>query len=137
MNKILWDPIKPRQYFESQAMYDWLTRDLPMFFSYWYVPQHGDSNNDSYLEIKKYLANDAVERERELNNKCNENMELIIASMDEKLREFFKLKAGETREEKKLLSGIHLKYCNELMKICQLHTHMNHELSPDNPTRGT
>lgn len=116
-------PLVKRQYYDGQAMRDWLLNELPVFFSDWYVPIKNQDNclKKIITHLEKHDTNckehpNKKADPKKLVNDWRGNIKFIVAAMDEKIATLF--------EPEKCASDVrktHKKYLEELCKNYKFH----------------
>lgn len=121
-------PARSRRHFDSQAMLDWLVEQLPMFFSYWYVPTADTTESSHHFgKIITFLKGSENPDERRLAEKWLENIAFIVAAMDENLAKLFEPEPGAMEKgekgdhEKEMRRQAHKEYLETLSGLCGLH----------------
>ena len=105
---------------------EWFQLDLPIFFSYWYVPQVKNAiSSTRFSNMMSVLDDSKVENSNDKNKNLAQlwadNKAFIAAKLDDRLNKLFVPEPGMPERDKEKLSLIHKEYWKTLRELCELH----------------
>lgn len=154
LTECLKKPLNRRKRFDIQEMHDWLEKDLPMFFSHWYLPiDNNKSQSENVPRSRFELYTEILESPEKLKErfcppkgKCTlnkneieilskqgsgytqmwkEKAHFIVAAMEDKVSQLFQVTAEMTDHDRKLREMEHQYFLQEINYLCSLHTYLN------------